>query len=525
MDGLPTVDIEEYPVHLLGNLVNLQSLSVRNNRIEDLPDKCFPRFQTSLRELYLDNNNIKVLPFGMNALDVLESFSLTGNPVGHPPVDYSTEGFPTLRKYWKRIAAAADSGICELPKMSLLCFPPEFCIDPMLAENVRYLDLSNNNIPSIDPLIHQMTTLEQLKLDGNKISQVPPNLFDCSCLIELSLDHNLISEMPRQIGRCTRLTLLSFCHNKLSRIPDEIANLTSLMSLQLSYNELVLGTAGWLAGLTFLQSLGLDHNKMIAIPVTVGVLVNLDHLKFEGNDLRDPPKSILEGGIRAIRDYLYYNVTYEYGGSGLAPPRARRRVEPMTVTEPQVEDAALYKRATASSTYNHHFNISKALDGGLENNSFWRSEDREDNVFIDVDLNTKFAIERIEIHWRSNFSPRRYTVEVSEEGRQWFLVHRCIVDPAKGEGDAIDPAEAHITSTHTGYGTDRKDVIQLRKAESTMINSTLPSTGIKFVRVHMTKRWFSGYRIAFLQVWGNRIEGASQVSVSGKDVELSYRDA
>lgn len=58
-----------------------------------------------------------------------------------------------------------------------------------------------------------------------------------------------------------------------------------------------------------------------------------------------------------------------------------------------------------------------------------------------------------------------------------------------------------------------------------MINSTLPTTGIKFVRVHMTKRWFSGYRIAFLQVWGDRIEGASQVSALGKDVELSYRDA
>lgn len=162
------------------------------DRIEDLPDKCFPRFQTSLRELYIDNNKIRVLPFGMHALDVLESFSLQvtrdealgftigksapstaprdlfsqqiseydqsttffsdrqrpkltlplgpllqGNPVGHPPVDYSTEGFPTLRKYWKRIASAELSGICELPSMSLQLFPPEFCFDPNLAENVR----------------------------------------------------------------------------------------------------------------------------------------------------------------------------------------------------------------------------------------------------------------------------------------------------------------------------------------------------------------------------------------------------
>ena len=60
-----------------------------------------------------------------------------------------------------------------------------------------------------------------------------------------------------------------------------------------------------------------------------------------------------------------------------------------------------------------------------------------DNVVVDVDLGTKCVLQRVELHWRSNFSPRHYTLEVSEEGRQWFLVHRCIVDPAKAEGDQI----------------------------------------------------------------------------------------
>jgi len=409
--------------------------------------------------------------------------------------------------------------------MSLQMFPPEFCVDPDLADHVRYLDLSFNCIPRIDPFIHQMTTLEQLKVDGNLLKEVPPNLFECKCLIELSLDHNQISEMPLQVGQCTRLTLLSFCHNKLTRIPDEIGELTSLMSLQLSHNELVLGTAGWLKTLTFLQSLSLDHNKMIAIPVTVGVLSNLDQLKFEGNDLRDPPKSVLEGGIKAIRDYLYYNVAYEYGSLGLAPPRTRKRIAPMTVREPKLEDAALYKRATASSTFNNTHHISKALDGGLLPNTFWRSADRDDNVVVDVDLGTKFALESIEIHWRNSFSPRRYTVELSEEGRQWFLVHRCIVDPSLKEGDEVREGEEHITSMYKKYGVDRCDKIVLRRADSMMIDTVLPSSGIRYLRVHMTKRWFNSYRIAFLHAWGNRIEGASQVSASGHDVELSYRDA
>lgn len=70
------------------------------------------------------------------------------------------------------------------------------------------------------------------------------------------------------------------------------------------------------------------------------------------------PAPAAPAGIKAIRNYLYYNVTYEYGSSGLAPPRTRKRVGQMTITEPRLEDACLYKNATASSTYNHFFNIS-----------------------------------------------------------------------------------------------------------------------------------------------------------------------
>lgn len=80
------------------------------------------------------------------------------------------------------------------------------------------------------------------------------------------MDRNFIVDMPREIGKCTRLTLLSFCHNKLTKIPDEISALTSLMSLQLSHNELVLGTAGWLAELTFLQVILPTRIDLVLLP-------------------------------------------------------------------------------------------------------------------------------------------------------------------------------------------------------------------------------------------------------------------
>ncbi|KAJ1483582.1 hypothetical protein T484DRAFT_1799826 [Baffinella frigidus] len=38
-------------------------------------------FQTSLRELKIDDNRIATLPMDMHTLDMLESFSMKGNPL------------------------------------------------------------------------------------------------------------------------------------------------------------------------------------------------------------------------------------------------------------------------------------------------------------------------------------------------------------------------------------------------------------------------------------------------------------
>lgn len=57
------------------------------------------------------------------------------------------------------------------------------------------------------------------------------------------------------------------------------------------------------------------------------------------------------------------------------------------------------------------------------------------------------------------------------------------------------------------YGTDRKDVVVLRDDSAPVVNSALPSTGVQYVRVHMTKRWFNSYRLNQLEAWGDVIPG------------------
>ena len=58
--------------------------------------------------------------------------------------------------------------------------------------------------------------------------------------------------------------------------------------------------------------------------------------------------------------------------------------------------------APADSRGNYYF--TNALDGYHNVRSFWMSAAGVDNVFVDVDLGTRFSLARIELHWRSNFS-------------------------------------------------------------------------------------------------------------------------
>ena len=156
-----------------------------------------------------------------------------------------------------------------------------------------------------------------------------------------------------------------------------------------------------------------------------------------------------------------------------------------------------------------------------------------------------------------------FQYRIGGSGNTLTVVHRCIVDPAKGEGDKVIAREEHVTALHQvcvvsvyrgctcmhvclgrvhnmharadpvfnlhtrilqSYGTDRKDVIILRNDSAPTVNSALPSTGVQFVRVHMTKRLFNSYHLNQLEAWGNVIPGASFVSIDGKDKKVSFKD-
>ncbi len=116
------------------------------------------------------------------------------------------------------------------------------CTAPMFLIGVTYLDLSMNNIATIDNLVFSgLTQMSHLLLSENSLTTVPPIPSDVApALVYLALDNNLITEIPDNYFQdFATLEYLDLQYNKLTAL-DEFAltGLVSLLSLDIGHNDI-----------------------------------------------------------------------------------------------------------------------------------------------------------------------------------------------------------------------------------------------------------------------------------------------
>jgi len=150
-----------------------------------------------------------------------------------------------------------------------------------LAPHLRSLDLSTNNIRSIEGL-GGMTKLRELKLYSCQISRIS-NLEHCVALMALHLEDNHISAIEGLDAlRC--LEYLNMDSNRVQKLGKGLARLSRLKELYLSRNQLV--SLDGLAGLANLETCALDHNRLRQVSADqVKGLGKLDELRLAGNQL------------------------------------------------------------------------------------------------------------------------------------------------------------------------------------------------------------------------------------------------
>uniref|UniRef100_A0A667ZT62 Fibronectin leucine rich transmembrane protein 1 n=1 Tax=Myripristis murdjan TaxID=586833 RepID=A0A667ZT62_9TELE len=195
------------------------------NQLDEFPIHLPP----SLRELHLQDNNIRTLPRSSLAkLPLLERLHLDDNSI-------STVS----------IQERAFSGTPRL----------------------RLLFLSRNHLSSIPAGLP--ASLEELRLDDNRISTIPTHAFrGLSSLRRLVLDGNLLANTriaDDTFSRLSNLTELSLVRNALQAPPVNLPS-AHLMRLHLQDNGMTHMPRGALDGMRRLQRLDLSGNNLTSLP-------------------------------------------------------------------------------------------------------------------------------------------------------------------------------------------------------------------------------------------------------------------
>ncbi|XP_058594024.1 leucine-rich repeat-containing protein 57 isoform X1 [Neofelis nebulosa] len=189
------------------------------------------------------------------------------------------------------VETAQKTGVFQLKDRGLTEFPSEL---QKLTSNLRTIDLSNNKIESLPPMIiGKFTLLKSLSLNNNKLTVLPDELCNLKKLEMLSLNNNHLRELPSTFGQLSALKTLSLSGNQLRALPPQLCSLRHLDVVDLSKNQIrsIPDTVGELQVI----ELNLNQNQISQISVKISCCPRLKVLRLEENclELSMLPQSIL----------------------------------------------------------------------------------------------------------------------------------------------------------------------------------------------------------------------------------------
>lgn len=143
--------------------------------------------------------------------------------------------------------------------------------------------------------LKKMTSLVDLELHNCELERIPHAIFSLTNLQELDLKTNNIRTIEEVISfqHLRRLSCLKLWHNKIIAIPPSIGLVKSLESLIMGHNKLE-NLPPSLFHLPKLRHIDLSYNSISSIPAEVGHLQNLQHFAITGNKVEILPTQLFK---------------------------------------------------------------------------------------------------------------------------------------------------------------------------------------------------------------------------------------
>jgi Leucine-rich repeat (LRR) protein len=246
----------------LSPMPHLTFLDVSSNSLAHLPHDL--TMLSQLKILDVSYNNLVVLQPEFGRLLQLQKVNTRHNPWRSPPDPVIYMDAPRLTAYLRDVLSAAHSRAFSACSLNIVFFPPEIC----KYGELETLDLGNNIMSVIDPIVGNLTGLTHLSLQQNKICAV-----------------------PWELGRLMRLRSLDISRNVLSELPPVLNAITSLKKLDCSNNQIITIPMG-ISSLLFLEELIAHHNPLTALPISLYKMVKLQFIDVSHCQLSALPGSL-----------------------------------------------------------------------------------------------------------------------------------------------------------------------------------------------------------------------------------------
>ncbi|XP_065840278.1 leucine-rich repeat-containing protein 69-like [Oscarella lobularis] len=202
--NLTNKGLERIPA-LLGRIVSLQTVSFKNNQLEDLCDEI-----AELRQLTfvnVGNNKLKDIPQQLRHLPKLQSLHIFGNEI----LQLNSTTLGSLHNL--TLLNLNDNALRSLPS------------DISRLKRLQTLSLDRNQLVSLPQEIGQLGELRELHVADNHLTSVPDSIGQLKNLSKLYLRKNQISHLSSAIEGCFKLSVLDVSVNRLVTLPSEIKTL------------------------------------------------------------------------------------------------------------------------------------------------------------------------------------------------------------------------------------------------------------------------------------------------------------
>jgi len=102
----------------------------------------------------------------------------------------------------------------------------------------KTLDLSSQNLNKVPSYVFEIKELEELNLSDNNLEgALPAEIKHNENLKKINVSNNNMTGIPAEIGQLFKLETLDYSNNEITGLPLEIANLKNLQELDLSGNN------------------------------------------------------------------------------------------------------------------------------------------------------------------------------------------------------------------------------------------------------------------------------------------------